>query len=163
MKHTTSSSSDILGLQRCVTHIQHALLQPITALASNHIMARTKTPSKKYTGGLPPRKQLQVKKAKGSKKAPPTRGAAKKPHRYRPGTVALREIRKYQKSTEVLIRKLPFVRLAKELVLETPYSASLQEGLRMQSLAVQVLQVCESYCDTCSCSCMCTLTMHVCA
>ena len=30
------------------------------------------------------------------------------PHRYRPGTVALREIRKYQKSTELLIRKLPF-------------------------------------------------------
>ena len=31
--------------------------------------------------------------------------------RYRPGTVALREIRKYQKSTELLIRKLPFARL----------------------------------------------------
>jgi len=35
----------------------------------------------------------------------------KKPHRYRPGTVALREIRRYQKSTELLIRKLPFQRL----------------------------------------------------
>jgi len=34
--------------------------------------------------------------------------AATQPHRYRPGTVALREIRKYQKSTELLIRKLPF-------------------------------------------------------
>ena len=34
-------------------------------------------------------------------------GGVKKPHRYRPGTVALREIRKYQKSTELLIRKLP--------------------------------------------------------
>ena len=39
----------------------------------------------------------------------------KKPHRYRPGTVALREIRKYQKSTELLIRKLPFSRLVKEI------------------------------------------------
>jgi hypothetical protein len=36
--------------------------------------------------------------------------ATKKPHRYRPGTVALREIRRYQKSTELLIRKLPFQR-----------------------------------------------------
>lgn len=36
---------------------------------------------------------------------------AEKPHRYRPGTVALREIRKYQRSTELLIRKLPFARL----------------------------------------------------
>jgi hypothetical protein len=32
-------------------------------------------------------------------------------HRYRPGTRALQEIRKYQKSTDLLIRKLPFARL----------------------------------------------------
>ena len=38
-----------------------------------------------------------------------------KPHRYRPGTVALREIRRYQKSTELLIRKLPFQRLVREI------------------------------------------------
>ncbi|ODM86685.1 histone H3.3 [Orchesella cincta] len=37
----------------------------------------------------------------------PATGGVKKPHRYRPGTVALREIRRYQKSTELLIRKLP--------------------------------------------------------
>ena len=35
--------------------------------------------------------------------------------RYRPGTVALREIRKYQKSTDLLLRKLPFARLVKEV------------------------------------------------
>lgn len=35
----------------------------------------------------------------------------RKKHRYRPGTVALREIRKYQKSTDLLIRKLPFSRV----------------------------------------------------
>ena len=44
---------------------------------------------------------------KATKKAPRT-GGVKKPHRYRPGTVALREIRRYQKSTELLIRKLSF-------------------------------------------------------
>ncbi|CEQ42710.1 SPOSA6832_04543 [Sporobolomyces salmonicolor] len=38
--------------------------------------------------------------------------AAKKPHRYRPGTVALREIRHYQKSTDLLLRRLPFARLS---------------------------------------------------
>ena len=37
-------------------------------------------------------------------------------HRYRPGTVALREIRKYQKSTELLIHKLPFQRLVHEIL-----------------------------------------------
>ena len=39
----------------------------------------------------------------------------KKPHRYRPGTVALHEIHCYQKSTELLIRKLPFQRLVREI------------------------------------------------
>ena len=39
----------------------------------------------------------------------------KKPHRFRPGTVALREICRYQKSTELLIRKLPFQRLVCEI------------------------------------------------
>ena len=43
-----------------------------------------------------------------------TEEGAKK-RRYRPGTVALREIRKYQKSTELLIAKLPFARVVKEL------------------------------------------------
>lgn len=40
---------------------------------------------------------------------------SQKPHRFRPGTVALREIRRYQKSTELLISKLPFQRLVREI------------------------------------------------
>ncbi|KAH1038187.1 hypothetical protein J1N35_039930 [Gossypium stocksii] len=44
-----------------------------------------------------------------------TGGMKKKPHRYRPRTVALREIRKYQKSTKPLIRKLPLQRLIRKL------------------------------------------------
>jgi hypothetical protein len=42
-------------------------------------------------------------------------GGVKKPHRYRPGTVALREIRKFQKSCKLLLRKLPFSRLVREI------------------------------------------------
>lgn len=42
----------------------------------------------------------------------------RKPHRFRPGTVALREIRKYQQSSELLIRKMPFQRLVREIVQE---------------------------------------------
>ena len=45
-------------------------------------------------------------------------GGVKKPHRFRPGTVALREIRRYQKTTELLIRKLPFQRLVREIAQE---------------------------------------------
>ena len=56
------------------------------------------------------------------------------PHRYRPGTVALREIRRYQKSTELLIRKLPFQRLVREIAQE------FKTDLRFQGSAVLALQ-----------------------
>ena len=65
---------------------------------------------------------------------PPLVGGVKKPHRYRPGTVALREIRKYQKSTELLIRKLPFQRLFREI------AQDFKTDLRFQSSAVLALQ-----------------------
>ena len=58
----------------------------------------------------------------------------KKPHRFRPGTVALREIRKYQKSTDLLIRKLPFQRLVREI------AQDFKSDLRFQSSAVAALQ-----------------------
>ena len=77
-------------------------------------MARTKQTAKKSAGGKAPRKQLATKSAR--KTAPPT-GGVKKPHRYRPGTIALREIRRYQKSTDLLIRKLPFQRLVREIAM----------------------------------------------
>ena len=50
------------------------------------------------------------KKNKVSTKKGPATGGVKKPQGYRPGTVALREIRCFQKSTELLIRKRPFAR-----------------------------------------------------
>ena len=75
-------------------------------------MARTKQTARKSTGGKAPRKTLATKAAR--KSAPPA-GGIKKPYRYRPGTVALREIRKYQKSTEFLLRKAPFQRLVREI------------------------------------------------
>ena len=62
--------------------------------------------------------------------APPVR----KRHRYRPGTVALREIRRYQKSTDLLIQKRPFQRLVREIAL------SMQPDLRFQSTAILALQ-----------------------
>ncbi|EJK57484.1 hypothetical protein THAOC_22466 [Thalassiosira oceanica] len=57
-----------------------------------------------------------------------------KPHRYRPGTVALREIRRYQKSPDLLIRKGPFQRLVREI------AQDLEKDLRFQSTAVLALQ-----------------------
>ncbi|XP_065773390.1 histone H3.1t isoform X1 [Muntiacus reevesi] len=100
-------------------------------------MARTKQTARKSTGGKAPRKQLATKVAR---KSAPATGGVKKPHRYRPGTVALREIRRYQKSTELLIRKLPFQRLVREI------AQDFKTDLRFQSSAVMALQeACESY------------------
>ena len=64
---------------------------------------RKKASARKSTGGPAPRKGLAPKNAR---KSAPLTGGVKKPHRYLPGTVALREIRKYQKSTEPLCRRL---------------------------------------------------------
>jgi histone H3 len=82
--------------------------------------------------GKRPRKALSTITAR--KNAPPASGGVKKPHRFRPGTVALREIRKYQKGTELLLRKLPFQRLVREI------AQDYRSDLRFQSLALLALQ-----------------------
>ncbi|GFO16258.1 histone h3 [Plakobranchus ocellatus] len=72
-------------------------------------MARTKQRARKSTGGKAPRKQLATKATR--RKSAPRGLRGKLTDRYRSGTVALRETRRYQKSTELLIRKLPFQHL----------------------------------------------------
>jgi len=68
-------------------------------------------------------------------KKPPNRVAEeKKPHLYRPGTIALCEIRKFQRSTELLIRKLPFQRLVRDI------ATDFKSDLRFQSAAIGALQ-----------------------
>lgn len=94
-------------------------------------MARTKQTARKSTGGKVPRKHIASKAACGQT---PPGDDIKKPHRFRPGTVALREIRRYQKSTELLIRKLPFQRLVREV------AQDFKEDLRFQASAIAALQ-----------------------
>ena len=72
--------------------------------------------------GKAPRTQVNV----GQKK--------RKAHRYRPGTVALREIRRYQKTAELLIRKMPFQRLVREIAQHH------NPNLQFQSGAIMALQ-----------------------
>ncbi|XP_041789791.1 histone H3-like [Chelmon rostratus] len=134
-------------IRDAVTYTEHAKRKTVTAMdvvyalkrqgrTLHHrsgwsIMARTKQTARKSTGGKAPRKQLATKAAR---KSAPATGGVKKPHRYRPGTVALREIRRYQKSTELLIRKLPFQRLVREI------AQDFKTDLRFQSSAVMALQ-----------------------
>ena len=56
------------------------------------------------------------------------------PRSYKPGTVALREIRRYQRSTDLLIRKLPFQRLVREI------AQDFKSDVRFQSSAIGALQ-----------------------
>ena len=85
-------------------------------------MARTKQTASKQTGGKAPRKATAPIRKNGKmlahpsmRRSAPTDGPIRR-HRYRPGTVALREIKRYQKSTDLLLRKLPFSRLVREIL-----------------------------------------------
>ena len=97
-------------------------------------MARTKQTARKCTGGKAPRKQLATKAAR---KSLPIAGVkVRKPRRFRPGTVALRQIRKYQASTDHLIRRAPFQRLVREIAQD----AENLTNIRFQSTALLALQ-----------------------
>ena len=91
----------------------------------NTTMARTKQTARKSTGGKAPRKQLP---SKGSRRSAPATGGVKKPHRYRPGTVALRQIRRYQKSVDNLIPKLSMGRLLKDIIIDKKSDARMTVG-----------------------------------
>ena len=95
-------------------------------------MARTKQHAGRSTGGKAPRGRYRTKH--GLKMGLAVRGSVRKPRRYRPGTVALRQIKKYQKSTNLLIRKLPFQRLVREV------TQNINPTLRFQSTAILALQ-----------------------
>jgi histone H3 len=102
-------------------------------------MAWTKQTARRSTGGKAPRFQLATKAARRST---PASGGVKKPHRYRPGTVALRKIRRYQKSTDLLIRKVPFQRLAREILqdLNRPGSYPHFTAERFQATSLLAIQ-----------------------
>ena len=85
-------------------------------------MTRTKLTPRKITGD-------------GKKTKKQGTGEVRKPYRYRPGTVALRQIQQYQKSTELLIRKIPFQRLVREVVYQMN-----KKDYRIQSTALLALQ-----------------------
>lgn len=120
-------------------------------------MARTKQTARKRAAGVgegehsrktlkttPSTKHAPTKSPRSYNRAfegpsPESLRAKRKPHRYRPGTVALREIRKYQKSTELLIRKAPFQRFVREIVQDN-FRAFDGSALRFQSCALLALQ-----------------------
>lgn len=119
---------------RAQTHTLGAIAPSRTPFPPSYSvsMARTKQTARKSTGGKAPRKQLATMAARKSE--PPGTVRTVKKQRFRPGTVALREIRKYQRSTDLLIRKLPFQRLVREI------AQDFKDEVRFQSTAVLALQ-----------------------
>jgi len=107
-------------------------------------MGRFKQMARKTTGGKAPRRELLLEtKAKATQQrlVVPATGGHKKPHRFRPGTVALREIRKFQRSPDLLIRKAPFQRLVRELAQAAGAASPWFGGdIRFQSSAILALQ-----------------------
>jgi histone H3 len=87
-------------------------------------MARTKQTVSKSSKSI----------AKKAKKATTGAAGVKRVHRFRPGTVALRQIKKLQKSTDLLMRKAPFQRLVRQL------AAAHKDGLRFAASALAALQ-----------------------
>lgn len=112
----------------------------------NSSMARTKTTARKSSTGMKkPRKEFinakTAKKTAGAEqKNKQESTVARKGSRYKPGTIALREIRKYQKSTDCLLPKLPFQRLVRDLAI------TMVPDIRFQASSLYALQeACEAY------------------
>lgn len=102
-----------------------------------HPMSRTKTKPVRSGNAVKPPTPAKTSKGLGAKsphQRPPSGATKMKPYKYRPGTVALREIRRYQHSTHLLVRRLPFQRLVRGLAQEFAY------GLRWQVSALDALQ-----------------------
>lgn len=88
-------------------------------------------------------KKIAPLSSAGKKHMPTTE---RKKHRFKPGTVALREIRKYQKSTELLIRFAPFQRLVREIINEVMNMTAAPNGPRLQyNAAVALQEAAEAY------------------
>ena len=116
---------------------------PQDSLYFREKMVKTKQTARKTRGlGKQPRKPLKnksLRKTLQNSRGLKT-GGVKKPMRYRPGTVALREIRRYQKTGELLIRKLPFAWVVQEI------AQDFKTDLRFQREAIAALQkVAEAY------------------
>ncbi|KAB2575827.1 putative histone H3 protein [Lasiodiplodia theobromae] len=109
-------------------------------------MAGTKQKKRPSTGGKPrgrpslASQATPVRRGRGPRSSNVSAGdptPSRKKYRHKPGTNALKEIRRYQRSTDLLLLKLPFARLVREIALNLVPDG---EALRWQSQAIQALQ-----------------------
>ncbi|PWY83010.1 histone-fold-containing protein [Aspergillus heteromorphus CBS 117.55] len=96
-----------------------------------------KTTASQPRGGKRPAAAKKIAKPSNVQPGDPTPRGQKR--RYKPGTVALKEIRKYQRSFDLLIQKLPFARLVREVAMDL-LPSEVGSELRWQSHAIQAIQ-----------------------
>ena len=114
----------MLIVSKCICTVPQKSL-----LIHTYIHVMTKQTARKSTGGQAPKKNLATVAAKQGRNP-----LAKHKPRFRPGTQALREIRRYQKSTNLLLRRRPFQRLVKEI------AQRVRDDFRWQTAAIEALQ-----------------------
>lgn len=138
-KPNTSSSFEANNIVLDVNRNSNSLVQTRRSTARvSDIETATTGPKNKQTAR---KRSFNIEKILTAKTARKTTDrqsdgkVKKKPYRYRPGTLALKEIRRYQKSTELLIKKLPFQRLVRET------AQIFKSDLRFQASAIECLQV----------------------
>ena len=123
-----------IGRKKIKINSSHSQVMGRVSRSGKHFETKPPTPKniipvkEKPASATSIRAQYEIQRAKQST------GAIKKPHKYQPGIRALMEIRRYQKMTELLIRKLPFQRLIREIAQEC------KSNLQFQSSAIMALQ-----------------------
>lgn len=144
-------------------HQQEEAADPITTarkMPKSHASASSKTGGKvvrggrsmkaptantKETGKVPGKISSKIDKGKAAPPSVDADGKQKKKRRWRAGTAALREIRRYQKTTTLLLRKAPFIRLVREIAQNFPIGTS-GEVPRFEKAALAALQeITEAY------------------
>lgn len=121
--------------------IARKTLPPSSPIASSITGGRRSSTGSSFGAGKSLKRQSAGGVGKGGSRKTPMTAAGTHKRRYKPGTVALREIRHYQKTSDLLIKKLPFARLVKEVAqdfISTEFADGV--GLRWQSHAILALQ-----------------------
>ena len=123
-----------IGRKKIKINSSHSQVMGMVSGTGKQFTTKPPTPKKRYTSEGRAASATSIKAQQEIQKSKLSTGAIKKPYRYRPGMRALMEIRRYQKTSELLIRKLPFQRLIREI------AQDYKTDLRFQASAIMALQ-----------------------
>ena len=123
-----------IGQKKIKINSSHSQVMGRVSGSGKHFETKPLTPKKQYTSEGKAASATSIKAQHEIQRSKQSTGAIKKPYQYRPGIRALMEISRYQKTSELLIRKLPFQRLIREIAQEC------KSNMRFQSSAIMALQ-----------------------